>query len=76
MIQLSEDQHIKTSKLILNKNAQQFKNNLDEEIRKALFNDQPEGALMQSMNATAGARYECIYKNLLRDMRQFYSDKF
>jgi hypothetical protein len=24
----------------------------------------------------AGARYECIYKNFLRDIRQYYSEKF
>ena len=24
----------------------------------------------------AGARYECIYKNLLREIRQYYSSKF
>jgi hypothetical protein len=24
----------------------------------------------------AGARYECIYKNLLRDIRQFFSSNF
>jgi len=30
----------------------------------------------QEAGVKAGARYECIYKNFLRDIRQFYSQKF
>lgn len=29
-----------------------------------------------SSNQKAGARYECIYKNLLRELRQYYNSNF
>ena len=47
----------------LNMNALLFKHNVEHEIQ------QVEGT-------QAGARYECIYKNLLREIRQYYSIKF
>ena len=40
----------------------QFKTNIEQEIA---LNDNPEGA-----------RYECIYKNLLRDIRQHFAARF
>lgn len=48
----------------MNINAMKFKANIEEEIMK---NDQ---------ESKSGARYECIFKNLLRDIRQFYSSRF
>ena len=52
----------KSSKLEMNINALRFKANIEEEM---LQKDQG-----------FGARYECIFKNLLRDIRQYYSSKF
>ena len=46
----------------MNINALKFKANIEEEILKK--------------DKTSGARYECIFKNLLRDVRQYYSSKF
>ena len=52
----------KISKLEMNQNAVKFKANIEEEIQKT--------------DKASGARYECIFKNLLRDIRQYYSTKF
>lgn len=30
----------------------------------------------QNFKVNAGRKYECIYKNFLRDIRQYYSKKF
>lgn len=32
--------------------------------------------MSRKANKSVGARYECIYKNFLREIRQFYSNKF
>ena len=32
--------------------------------------------MSRKANKSVGARYECIYKNFLRDIRQFYSGKY
>jgi hypothetical protein len=53
----------KTSKMNLNLNAVLFKQNVESEIQK-------------SSGTNSGARYECIYKNFLREIRQYYSIKF
>ena len=45
----------KSTKLEMNINALKFKANIEEEILKK--------------DKTSGARYECIFKNLLRDIR-------
>ena len=50
------------SKIEMNQNAVKFKANIEEEIQKT--------------DQASGARYECIFKNLLRDVRQYYSTKF
>ena len=55
---------IKISKVQMNLNAVRFKTNIEEEIKA------------ENSSIKSGARYECIYKNLLRDIRQFYSHKF
>ena len=54
----------KIPKIEMNINAMKFKANIEEEILK---NDQ---------ESKSGARYECIFKNLLRDIRQFYYSRF
>jgi hypothetical protein len=75
MIIISENQHKKTSKLILNRNAVRFKQNIEEEIAKIQCLHPDNGPKKKTLGRTkdagvkAGARYECIYKNLLRDIR-------
>jgi hypothetical protein len=32
--------------------------------------------MSRKANKSVGARYECIYKNFLREIRQYYSTKF
>lgn len=85
MVVKSENQAQKTSKLILNQRAQRFKENIEKEInlvqRKIIDDSQilnKTKTLGRSKDAgiKAGARYECIYKNFLRDIRQFYSSKY
>ena len=61
----------KTSKLILNKNALRFKENIELELAKSQSlpskgsSSQGKKNLGRSKDAglKAGARYECIYKN-------------
>jgi hypothetical protein len=72
----SECRTEKTSKLTLNKNALKFKENIEQEIAKTqsqiLKGDGKEKKNLgrsKDGGAKAGARYECIYKNLLRDIR-------
>ena len=62
---IKQGMNAKASKVKRSLNAQIFKFNVDNEIQK-----HDDGTTKQ------GARYECIYKNLFRDIRQFYSDKF
>lgn len=62
MVMQDSDKSKKASKLEMNLNALKFKANIEEEILK---NDH-----------SSGARYECIFKNLLRDIRQYYANKF
>jgi hypothetical protein len=73
----------KPSKQLLNLSAIKFKQNVDLEIQKLQSqlkdkNVKKAKILGRSQQAgvTAGARYECIYKNFLRDIRQFYSNNF
>jgi hypothetical protein len=61
---ITESKTLKTSKAEMNKNAIRFKTNIEQAII--------DGDAAQK----GGARYECIYKNLLREIRQFYSTKF
>ena len=65
MILLNEQSKSAVSKLLLNQNARKFKNNIQHEINVQLNINQQSG----SVNYKAGARYECIYKNLLREIR-------
>ena len=67
----------------MNENAIKFKLNVDYEIQKlqAQFKDVEASkskilGRSQEAGVKAGARYECIYKNFLRDIRQFFSQKF
>ena len=55
---------VKIGKTTLNENAIRFKINIEKELD------------MNDSSDSAGARYECIYKNLLRDIRQYYSHKY
>ena len=64
MVLVSDNHGLKPSKQALNESALKFKLNVEQEINKT------------PKDSTAGARYECIYKNFLRDIRQFYSEKF
>jgi len=80
MVLISERSQLRTSKLILNRNAIQFKQNVEHELKMAKLQ-----RVMNNQNATtkptedeqidyeAGARYECIYKIFMREIRQFYS---
>ena len=73
----------KTSKLILNQNALRFKENIEVELAKSQsLPSNGSGSQGKKLGRSkdaglkAGARYECIYKNQLRDIRQFYSKRF
>ena len=83
MVIVSENMQQKTSKLILNHNAIRFKENIAAEITKNQIQANVKNETkVKTLGRTkvagvqAGARYECIYKNLLRDIRQFYSTKY
>jgi hypothetical protein len=52
-------------KVILNFNALKFKTNVEQELK-----------LDAESTRKAGQRYECIYKNLIREIRKFYQDEF
>ena len=58
--------------MILNKNAVRFKSNVEKEINNYLSASSPEDKTF----GKKGARYECIYKNLLREVRQYYAKKY
>ena len=58
--------------MILNKNAVRFKSNVEKEINSYLQASSPEDKTF----GKKGARYECIYKNLLREVRQYYAKKY
>jgi hypothetical protein len=80
MVIVSDDKTSKPSKQTLNENAIKFKLNVDLEIQKlqAQFKDVEASkskilGRSQEAGVKAGARYECIYKNYLRDIRQFFS---
>ena len=70
---------MKTSKLVLNQNALKFKLNIEKAIYDQA-NTQEDGKngadLAKKQETQVGARYECIYKNLLRDIRQYFSTNF
>jgi hypothetical protein len=83
MVIVSDDKTSKPSKQTLNENAIKFKLNVDREIQKlqAQFKDVEASkskilGRSQEAGVKAGARYECIYKNFLRDIRQFFSQRF
>lgn len=61
----------------MNENAIKFKTNIEAELtaEKCEVND-PVGTMSRKANKSVGARYECIYKNFLREIRQYYSNKF
>ena len=71
---VTDSTHLKTSKLVLNQNALKFKLNIEKAIQdQANFN--PQNIDLEKIenqkkpDMQVGARYECIYKNLLRDIR-------
>ena len=85
MVIISENFAPKTSKLILNQKAQRFKENIEAEINLVQSQTINDGQILnktktlgrsKDAGVKAGARYECIYKNFLRDIRQFYSGKY
>jgi hypothetical protein len=59
---------LKKSKFEMNQLTLKFKTN----VEKALLED----GLNQTKKDDQGSRYECIYKNTLRDIRQFYKSRF
>ena len=85
MVTMNEMNHVKTSKFVLNRNAIKFKENIEMELAKSqsLISPQENPTGRKSLlgrskyaGPKAGSRYECIYKNLLRDIRQFYSARY
>ena len=85
MVVLSETKTVKTSKLILNHAALRFKENIEFEINliqsqitdnTQILNKTKTLGRSKDAGVKAGARYECIYKNFLRDIRQYYSGEF
>ena len=74
LVMVNKRENQKTSKLILNHNALKFKINIEDAI-KAQVLELKENSV-EAKKLKAGARYECIYKNLLRDIRQFFSNNF
>ena len=90
MVVISEANHNKTSKIILNHNALIFKVNIEHAINEMkLKNGEPmikdradydrfrtKSKLGKNKESQAGARYECIYKNFLREIRQYFSNDF
>ena len=74
LVMVNKGENKKTSKLILNHNAIKFKINIEEAIKAQVLESQDNSK--EAKQQKAGARYECIYKNLLRDIRQFFSNKF
>ena len=67
----------KLTKKELNENAIKFKTNIESELSKEKCEiADPVGTMSRKANKTVGARYECIYKNFLREVRQFYSNKY
>ena len=78
---VNESNHLKTSKLILNQNALKFKLNIEKAIQYQPSStpqniDTEKTENQKKPDIQVGARYECIYKNLLRDIRQFFSTNF
>ena len=78
MVVLSETLSLKTSKLILNQAALRFKENIESEINliqskitdnTQILNKTKTLGRSKDAGVKAGARYECIYKNFLRDIR-------
>ena len=59
---------IKSSKMMMNMQAIKFKQNVEHEINVQKASSDSDQKI--------GARYECIYKNLLREIRQYYSLQF
>jgi hypothetical protein len=85
MVQKSESKAQKTSKLVLNQKALKFKENIEMEINLVQSTAAVDGQIVnktktlgrsKDAGVKAGARYECIYKNFLRDIRQHYSTSY
>ena len=89
MVAISEANHSKTSKIILNHNALIFKVNIEHAINEMkVKNGEPmikdradydrfrSNGQGKTQEYQAGARYECIYKNFLREIRQYFSNDF
>lgn len=74
LVMVNKRENQKTSKLILNHNAIKFKVNIEDAIKAQVLELKENSA--EAKKLKAGARYECIYKNLLRDIRQFFSNNF
>jgi arginine/ornithine N-succinyltransferase beta subunit len=67
LVMVNKRENSKTSKLILNHNALKFKINIEDAIKAQVLELKENSA--EAKKLKAGARYECIYKNLLRDIR-------
>ena len=92
MVIVSEVNTVKKSKALLNQEALAFKNNVEDAInllkeqqgepqisdRLVLERMMPKGKQGQRKlpESLAGARYECIYKNMLRELKQYYTAQF
>jgi hypothetical protein len=63
--------HPKPTKKELNANAIKFKVNIEAELsaEKEEIKMEPVGTMSRKANKSVGARYECIYKNFLREIR-------
>jgi hypothetical protein len=68
MISDSQKTVQRASKLLLNYNAIIFKTNVEEELTKKQIEEGVSNANIKQGD-NSGARYECIYKNLLREIR-------
>jgi hypothetical protein len=63
-------QRTKLTKKELNENAIKFKSNIESELSNEKCEvAAPVGTMSRKSNKSVGARYECIYKNFLREVR-------